>query len=240
MSAMLDLLSRRRSIPAARLGKPGPDQAAIDKLLTIAARVPDHAKLTPWRFVIYPSAAGAEIGDWLAARLKARQPGAPEAQVALTRSRFGTAPLVVGVIHRPRPDHPKAPEWEQHLSVGAACMNLIVAAHAMGYAANWITEWYAYDAEAAAYLGAAEGERFAGFIHIGTPLDPPSERDRPALETIVTTWVGAAVVSDAEIETETEAEAEAEAEAEEEVATEAAPEVETASGAAPAAEPEGA
>lgn len=188
MSAMLDLLSRRRSIPAARLGAPGPDAAAVEKLITIAARVPDHAKLTPWRFVIYPQAQGEAIGAWLAERLRARQPDAPEAQVTLTSQRFTTAPLVVGIIHRPRPNHPKAPEWEQHLSVGAACMNLIIAAHAMGYAANWITEWYAYDAEAAAYLGARDGERFAGFIHIGTPLEPPSERDRPALDAILTTW----------------------------------------------------
>lgn len=188
MSAMLDLLRRRRSIPAARLAAPGPDPQVVETLITIAARVPDHAKLAPWRFVVYPTERGAEIGAWLVERLKARQPDAPEGLVALMAGRFTTAPLVVGVIHRPRPNHPKAPEWEQHLSVGAACMNLIVAAHAMGFAANWITEWYAYDAEAAAYLGAGEGERFAGFIHVGTPLDPPSERDRPALDTILTTW----------------------------------------------------
>lgn len=188
MSAMLDLLSRRRSIPAHRLAAPGPSAQEIEHLITIAARVPDHAKLAPWRFILYPTARGAEIGAWLAARLAARTPDAPEALLALAASRFVTAPLVVGVVHRPRPNHPKAPDWEQQLSVGAACMNLILAAHAMGYAANWITEWYAYDAEAAAYLGAAADERFAGFIHIGTPLDPPSERDRPALATILSTW----------------------------------------------------
>jgi nitroreductase len=188
MSAMLELLSRRRSIPAARLSAPGPSTEQVERLITIAARVPDHAKLAPWRFVVYPTAAGAEIGAWLTERMKVVKPDAPEGQVALTAARFSTAPLVVGVIHRPRPNHPKAPEWEQHLTVGAACMNLIIAAHAMGFAANWITEWYAYDDEAAAYLGAAEGERFAGFIHIGTPLDPPQERDRPALADILTTW----------------------------------------------------
>ena len=187
MTDTLALLATRRSIPAARIGTPGPDDAALNRLITIAARVPDHGKLAPWRFIRYPAADGVRIGDWLAARLLARQPDAPEGQVVQTRARFSTAPVVVGVVSRARA-HVKIPIWEQELSAGAACMNLVVAATAMGFAANWLTEWYAYDAEASAYLGATAGERFAGFIHIGTPLDPPFERDRPALEAVFSTW----------------------------------------------------
>lgn len=187
MTDTLALLATRRSIPAARIGAPGPDDAALTQLITIAARVPDHGKLAPWRFIRYPATDGARIGAWLAARQLARQPDAPEGQVAQTRARFTTAPVVVGVVSRAR-EHVKIPIWEQQLSAGAACMNLVVAATAMGFAANWLTEWYAYDAEAAAYLGAGDGERFAGFIHIGTPLDPPFERDRPALDAVFSTW----------------------------------------------------
>jgi len=98
------------------------------------------------------------------------------------------APLVVGVISRADPKHPKIPLWEQQLSAGAVCLNLLHAAQAHGFSAQWLTGWYAYDAEAMRWLGLKEGERVAGFVHIGTPQMPPAERDRPELAALVTAW----------------------------------------------------
>jgi nitroreductase len=183
----LTLLSTRRSVPANTLKAPGPDAVQLDTMFRIASRVPDHAKLVPWRFIVYPQGEGARIGDWLVARAGVIMPDMPAPRIEQTRTRFSLAPLVVGVLSGPK-ESPKAPAWEQELSAGAACMNFVHAAHALGFAAQWITEWYAFDAEAARYLGARDGERFAAFIHVGTPAESPTERDRPALADIVSTW----------------------------------------------------
>ncbi|BBE72662.1 nitroreductase family protein [Oharaeibacter diazotrophicus] len=187
MPDALDLLRTRRSIPAQFLAEPGPNEAQLETLLTIASRVPDHGKLAPWRFVIFRGPARTAAGERLAALLKARDPAVSEARLAEERARLARAPLVVALISRAA-EHVKIPIWEQQLSAGAAAMNLEIAAHAMGFAACWLTEWVAYDAEAAAILGVKPGERIAGLIHVGTPTIPPQDRPRPALADIVTEW----------------------------------------------------
>ena len=189
MSNAFELLRTRRSVPAINLGEPGPDSGQLHELLTIASRVPDHGKLVPWRFIVYSGDAAARAGARLAELWLAQGNGDDEARLAQERNRLSQAPLVVGVVSRAAA-HPKIPEWEQTLSAGAACMALVTASHAMGFAAQWLTGWIAYDAEATAFLGLEEGERFAGFIHIGTPTTPPVERPRPDLDEIVTTWAG--------------------------------------------------
>lgn len=183
----LALLKTRRSIPAAFLAEPGPSEDQLTTLLTIASRVPDHGKLAPWRFVIFSGDGRIRAGEVLAARLKARDPEVSEARLEEERKRLARAPLVIGVISRAA-EHVKIPIWEQQLSAGAATMNLVIAAHAMGFAACWLSEWPTYDAEAAALLGARDGERFAGFVHIGTPTAPPQDRPRPDLADIVTRY----------------------------------------------------
>ncbi|ODN72028.1 nitroreductase family protein [Methylobrevis pamukkalensis] len=190
MTDALDLLSTRRSISAPFLAEPGPDADQLDTLLTIASRVPDHGKLAPWRFILYRGDARRAAGEALAALLVARDPATETRRLDEERGRFARAPLVVGVVSRAA-EHVKIPVWEQQLSAGAAAMNLVTAAHAMGFAAQWVSEWCAYDAEAAAILGLRAGERFAGFVHIGTPTVPPQDRPRPALDEIVTDWVPA-------------------------------------------------
>ncbi len=156
-------------------------------MLTIAARVPDHGKLTPWRFIVFGGEAGRRAGETLAARFVALEPDADEKRIEEERNRLARAPLVVAVVSTAAP-HPKIPEWEQLLSAGNAAMSLVLAAHAYGYAAQWTTGWMAYDVEAGRLLGLGEGERIVAFVHIGTATAPPPERPRPALRDIVTYW----------------------------------------------------
>jgi nitroreductase len=187
MIALRDYLATRRSTSVRFLGEPGPDEATLDAILQRAARVPDHGKLAPWRFVVFRGEGRRLAGEAIAALAV---PDADPAAVAEDRGRFLRAPVVVAVVSRAAP-HPKIPEWEQVLSSGAVCLNMIHAAAAYGFAATWITEWIAYDVRAKAALGIAAGENVAGFIHIGTPEVAPTERDRPDLAAITTVYRGA-------------------------------------------------
>ncbi len=183
MSDALKLLTTRRSFKPIELTGPAPSAAEVDKLLTIASRVPDHGKLTPWRFIVFEGDARAAAGDAIAAAFRAKYPDAKPEQAEAERQRLTRAPLVVAVVSRAAP-HVKIPEWEQVLSAGAAAMNLVLAAHALGYGASWITEWYAYDRSVLDALGLAPHERIAGFIHIGRPPGVPEDRPRPLLSEI--------------------------------------------------------
>jgi nitroreductase len=187
MPDALELLKTRRSIKPMELIAPAPSPAEIDTLLTIASRVPDHGKLTPWRFIVFEGAARAAAGEIIAEVFLASRPDATPDQIGFERQRLARAPLVIAVISRAGP-HVKIPEWEQELSAGASAMSLVIAAHAMGYAASWITEWYAYDRAVLERLGLAADERMAGFVHIGTPVKPPEDRPRPPLAAIVSRY----------------------------------------------------
>ena len=177
----IDLLLSRRSGSAKRMQGPGPSPEQIRTLIASATRVPDHGKLTPWRFVIFEGDARAEFGDVLVRALKTTEPDAGEDRIAQERGRFLRAPVVIAAISRVREGIP-IPEWEQILSAGAACQTLCIAAHAMGFVANWITEWYAYHPIVREALDLAPGERIAGFIYVGPPGRtagrPPAPRVR--------------------------------------------------------------
>jgi len=185
MPDALELLKTRRSVKPIELAGPGPTAAEIDTLLRIASRVPDHGKLAPWRFILFEGNARSAAGEAIASAFRADHPEATAEQIEFERKRLARAPLVVAVVSRAGP-HVKIPEWEQQLSAGASAMSLVFAAHAMGFAASWITEWYAYDRRVLDVLGLAANERIAGFVHIGRPAKPPEDRDRPNLGTIVT------------------------------------------------------
>ena len=174
----LDALRRRRSVPSRLLGEPGPTPDQLRTLLTEAVRVPDHGKLTPWRFLRIQGPARQALGDLLAARALERDPAAPQAAVDKDRQRFSHAPLVLAVIARLTPGH-KVPEQEQLLSGGAVCLSLLQAADALGFGAQWLTGWAAYDSVVLARLGVSEDERVLGFIHLGTAQAPAEERERP-------------------------------------------------------------
>jgi nitroreductase len=181
----LELLKTRRSMKPVELVGPGPTPAEIETLLTVASRVPDHGKLIPWRFIVFEGQARLNAGAAIESVFREKYPDAKSEQVAYERNRLARAPLVIAVVSRAGP-HVKIPEWEQVLSAGAAAMSLVLAAHAMGYAANWITEWYAYDRRVLDALGLAANEKIAGFIHIGRPAKPPEDRPRPPLDQIAT------------------------------------------------------
>ncbi len=182
-SPTLDFLARRRSASAVNLADPGPTDPELKALLTLAARAPDHGKLAPWRFVVLRGDAKIAFVHALEA-IAATRPDAAKAQAKLAKMR--APPLTVAVISHPVQS--EIPEWEQQLSAGAVCTLLIVAAQAMGFGANWITDWYAYDEDAARLLGVGEGERVAGFVHLGVNTDAPMERVRPELEAILSFW----------------------------------------------------
>ena len=185
MNATLDLLRTRRSVAPHLLGEPGPTPEELEALLTIATRVPDHGRLTPWRFLVIEGEARARIGDVIAAAFLADQPQADTTRVKQERKRLARAPTVVAVVSRARP-HVKIPEWEQALSAGAVAMTLVIAANATGFSTSWLTEWYAFDRRILDALGLEPDERIAGFVHIGRALEPPVERARPALADVVT------------------------------------------------------
>ena len=185
--ALLDHLRSRRTVPAAQLGSPGPESGAIDDILTIAARVPDHGKLVPWRFVVYGHGNRAALVEGLEAIAGRSADDVERQKRRIKVAVFAQVPVIVGVLSNPL-ESDKIPQWEQQLSAAAVCLNAVHAAHGHGYNAQWLTEWFAYDGDAARFLGAQPGERFAGFIFIGTPKIPPVERDRPDLTDIRSVW----------------------------------------------------
>jgi nitroreductase len=179
---VLAFLARRRSVSAVTLTGPGPSPSDLDALLRLATRAPDHGKLAPWRFVVLQ---GGDK-DRFAARLEALALGRGDTAAAAKLAKLKAPPLAVAVISSPKPG--PIPEWEQRLSAGAVCTTLLYAALAAGYGANWITDWYAYDADANAILGLAGDEKVAGFMLIGTARNAPLERERPDLQPLVSRW----------------------------------------------------
>ena len=179
---VLAFLARRRSASALTLAEPAPSPDQIGELIRLAARVPDHGKLTPWRFVVLEGARKAAFAAALDQLAEARGDHAAAAKLG----KLKTPPLCIAVISAPKPG--AIPEWEQLLSAGAVCTTLTYAALAMGFGANWITDWYAYDAQANAILGLAANEKVAGFVLIGPPREPPLERERPDPDALTSRW----------------------------------------------------
>ena len=177
----LAFFARRRSASAMLLSAPAPSPAELRDLITLAARVPDHGKLAPWRFIVAEGPAKAALGERLR-EIAAARPDAHKAKAAL--GKFHAPPLVVCVASRVTPGD--IPAWEQELSAGAVCVTLLNAALAMGYGANWITDWYAFDEDAKAAFGLAADERVAGFIYMGKSCEAPQERVRPDIDVLLT------------------------------------------------------
>jgi nitroreductase len=179
----LRFLALRRSASAVTLAEPAPDAGQLSDLLRLAARAPDHGKLSPWRFIIL---AGDDKTAF-AQRLETLAAERNDPQLAAKLAKLKIPPLAVVVVSSPKAGV-AIPEWEQVLSAGVVCTNLLYAALAMGFGANWITDWYSYDVDAGAILGLQAGERVAGFVLIGTPREPPLERERPQVAPLVTRW----------------------------------------------------
>ncbi len=180
--AALDLLLSRRSGSAKAMGNPGPSSQQLADILKAGARVPDHGKLFPWRLVVFEGDARGRFGDVLAQVLEAEDERSK--QIEEERNRFLRAPVVIAVVSSAR-ESIKIPVWEQELSAGAVCQNILIAAHASGFVGNWLTEWYAYHPKVKEKIGLKPGERIAGFIYIGTATVELEERPRPEMDKIV-------------------------------------------------------
>jgi nitroreductase len=179
-----DLLLSRRSGSAKAMKGPGPSPDQLRRILTSAVRVPDHGKLTPWRFILFEGEGRERMGAILAETV-ARAPDISPERIEQERNRFMRAPVIVGVVSRVREQIP-IPVWEQELSAGAVCMTMVIAAHAMGFVANWITEWCAYHPHVLERIGLIPTERIAGYVYIGQPSDALEDRPRPTIESITT------------------------------------------------------
>ena len=186
--SLIEYLKSRRSMPAFQMKEPGPTKAEIEEILTLATRVPDHGKLAPWRFIVISGDERQRISLALSKIARAERPDLSEEMVKVEETRFTRAPVVIAVVSTAA-SHVKIPEWEQLMSAGAVCLNMVISANALGYVSNWLTEWMAYSEKAYEIIGVKPGEKIAGFVHIGSTDFPVTERPRPELSQIVT-WVG--------------------------------------------------
>jgi nitroreductase len=187
MSAALSLLQQRHSVPSRQLGEPAPDEASLHALLEAAIRVPDHGKLVPFRLIRLQGEAKLAFGERLAAIAIRKHPQMSDAKLEKERLRYTFAPLVIAVVARLHADS-TVPEIEQKLCAGNVAYNLLLGAYALGYGAQWLTGWAAYDREAAGILGLADNEHVVSFVHLGTPQIEVPDRDRPALADLLSTW----------------------------------------------------
>ncbi len=180
-------LAMRRSISKQALRAPGPSAEELDELLYVAARVPDHRKLGPWRFIVFEGETRTSFGEKIAQVFKAKTPGATDKQIDEERARFLRAPVVVVIVSSPVDDG-RTPVWEQELSSGAVCFNLLLVANASGWAGVWLSEWLAFDKDIAREMGLEEHERVSGIMYLGsTDMDPP-ERPRPDVKERTVRW----------------------------------------------------
>lgn len=183
----LELLATRRSVTAKDLIAPGPSPEQVQTLLAAGHRVPDHGKLGPWRFVVFEGDARAQFSQKLAEIYAEENPDSKEKMLNFQADVLTRAPVVIAVISTVE-EHAKIPGWEQVLSVGATCQNMLIAATAMGFGAQWLTEWYSYNDKVKALLGMAPHHRVAGFLYFGSYENKPEERKRPDLAERVTYW----------------------------------------------------
>jgi nitroreductase len=182
---VLEFLKTRRSVKPREMTGPGPSPAELETILTIGARVPDHGKLAPWRFIVFEGDARVRAGDVIAGVFARKNPNASPPEIDVEKRRLTDAPLVIGVVSFTKP-HPKVPPWEQEMSAGASAMNIVTAATALGYGACWLSGWFSFDRDVLTGLGLKADEKLVGFIHIGTVSKPSEDRPRPALSEIVT------------------------------------------------------
>ena len=186
--SILSLLHTRKSASAKAMGEPGPSAAQIAEILDCAVRVPDHGKLTPWRFILFEGAARADFGEAMRARWKELHPEHGETTLAFVHGLLLRAPVVIAVVSAAA-EHPKIPVWEQQLSAGAVCQTLLLAATALGVGCQWNTDWLCYDEGMAKAMGLAAHEKVAGLIYLGTPTSPIEDRPRPDPQSLLTRWV---------------------------------------------------
>jgi nitroreductase len=188
-SSTIDLLLSRRSVLAMNLVEPGPDDDTLNRILQAGIRVPDHGRAEPWRIQVLRKEAQQALGEICVDIFRRENPDAAEVRVEAERERPQRSPLLLVVTSHPnRQKLAKVPEIEQTLSCAAVCQNILIATQALGFNAQWVTDWPAYHSDIRVALGHDSDTRIIGFIHIGTAVEPPNERPRPEFETIVSEW----------------------------------------------------
>lgn len=187
LDPLRQLLARRVSTPARQLGGPPADRDTLERMVSLALRVPDHGKLQPWRIVLLQGEPRQVFIDWLLARRAAQQPPPIEAVIDKERQKLSAAPQILVVVSRIT-DTSRIPEIEQLLSGACVCFSLLLAAQAERLGAQWLTGWAAYDPGVADRLGLGAGERILGFIHIGRPAEETPDRLRPTLADCLHEW----------------------------------------------------
>lgn len=187
MSSALSALLDRHSIPSRQLGEPAPDEATLRALLEAAIRVPDHGKLVPFRLILLRGEDKLRFGERVAELSLRKNPDLPDSKREKERTRYIFAPLVVAVISRIDAQS-KVPPIEQQLSAGCVAYNLLLGAQSLGFGAQWLTGWAAYDRDVAAMLGLSDNEHVAAYVHIGTAQIDVPDRDRPELDSLLSTW----------------------------------------------------
>ena len=187
----IELITTRRSVVAANMTDPGPTADELNTIIAAGVRVPDHGRVGPWRIQIIRKDGQAKLGALYGKLFKEDNPGAPDDRVEFTRDRPSRSPILLAITFHPDPErYVKVPHSEQILSCGALCQNILNGAHAMGFVAQWLTEWPAYHAEVKVALGHAAETEIAGFIHIGSATEAPQERKRVGAESVVSEWAG--------------------------------------------------
>ena len=189
MTDTLQSLLTRRSVKAKDMIAPGPDAPALDQIIRAGIRVPDHGKLAPWRFIVMEGEGRARFGRVLQDIFCKNNPGSDECTTRAVAELPMRAPMIVTVVSE-LSDAKPIPEWEQRLSAGAVCMNMLNAAHALGYAGQWLTEWPAFDEDVANHLGLGTHDKIAGFLYFGTAAHKPDERPRPEPDAVVSRYAG--------------------------------------------------
>ena len=186
MKNVINFLKTRRSVTAKNMVSGFVDDDDLNNILSCGIRVPDHGALSPWLITVIRDKARNRIGnDILAREFEARNAEASEEEIDFERHRFLRASVVIGVLFKPV-SHPKIPLWEMELSTGAVCSNILTAAQSLGYAAQWLTEWYSYNESMIRELGGnPEADKIAGFIYIGDKDKEPIERRRPIREKVI-------------------------------------------------------
>jgi len=187
----LDLLLTRRSVLAKNLGEPGPDEESLHRILSAGIRVPDHGRAEPWRIQVLRKDAQRALAEACVEIFKRENPSAADVQIEVERQRPQRSPVLLVVTSHPDPQKfAKVPEIEQTLSSAAVCQNILIATRALGYDAQWVTDWPAYHPQIRVALGHQADTRIVGFIHVGTAVERPNERQRPEFDAIVSEWSG--------------------------------------------------
>ena len=186
MKNVINFLKTRRSVTAKNMSSGFVSDDDLSDILSCGIRVPDHGALNPWKIVVIKKDKLKTIDEEvILPEYKKENPNSSEQSLEIESKRLQRASVILAVLSTPV-EHPKIPNWEMILSSGAVCMNLLSCAQSLGYAAQWLTEWYAYNNKMLEYLGGRKDiDKISGFIYLGHKVEEPNERRRPDPKNVI-------------------------------------------------------